>query len=131
MIKKILCVEDDPISNAINVRLLKRMVEGLEVIQATNGKQAIDLIETAQSLQQPPPDLILLDLNMPIMNGWEFIEYYQNNLLSYHWPTRIVIVTSSVDKADIERAAKYSFIINYFTKPLTIENMALLLKQWL
>jgi CheY-like chemotaxis protein len=84
---------------------------------AFNGGQALDYIS-----QQQTPDtsfLVLLDINMPVMDGWEFLDTIQTfNLLA---PIYIVMVTSSVDNRDRKKAKTYTQVIDYVEKPLSVD----------
>ena len=132
MIKKLLCVDDD----ATTLMLIKMVVEkasfAKEVITASNGREAIDYYHTL--LQQSPegkidyPQLIFLDLNMPIMNGWEFLDEFIETLYPNFPNTNVVILSSSTNPVDKERAKKYPIIIGYIFKPITVDLIKKLVK---
>jgi len=65
------------------------------------------------------PDLILLDLNMPVMDGWEFLEIYQQKYALLFPTTKILILSSTVNPKDKQRADQYLFIIGFENKPLS------------
>lgn len=106
---KILLVEDDPISNFITKSKLTKI--GAEKVDVTeNGQCAISFLEGES------PDLIFLDINMPIMDGFEFLEQCRQNRIWSLIP--VVILTSSVRPCDKESALEYSNVIGFFEKPL-------------
>ncbi len=86
----------------------------------SNGKQALDYI----SRHHTPNTafLVLLDINMPEMDGWEFLDAIQT--LSFKAPVSVVMVTSSVDNRDRKKANTYSQVIDYIEKPLSIISCA-------
>lgn len=118
-----LVVDDDPISCFINQKILEltKITEHVKIVH--NGAEAIDYIRN--SIQQQPelqiiPDLIFLDLNMPVMNGFEFLNIFQDLPFEYRKAVKIVILTSSNNKSDIQRAKDYN-VARYINKPLTLE----------
>lgn len=106
---KILLVEDDPISNFITKSKLNK-VGAENVFETENGQSAITFLE-GESL-----DLIFLDINMPIMDGFEFLERCRQNRIWSLIP--VVILTSSVRPCDKESALEYSNVIGFLEKPL-------------
>lgn len=110
--KNIILIDDDEINNFINRKLLSRYDHDLAIIEFIVAKEALDhLRKSGNSL----PDIILLDINMPGMNGWEFIrEFTKLNLNG----TRIIMLTSSIDQRDEVKASSFSEVKGYFTKPL-------------
>ena len=127
MIKKVLCVDDDAISLTISQLLLKRTGFAAEVETAIDGSDALEyfsnLFEDEPTELNKAPELILLDINMPVMNGWEFLHEYvplYEKKLSH---TKIVILSSTIDPEDFALAKKYPVVIQFISKPLSIENL--------
>ncbi|MBT0606699.1 response regulator [Aequorivita echinoideorum] len=112
-------VDDDPIF----VYGTRRMMELVNFCDAflifKNGKDALDnltaLIEAGQRL----PDLILLDLNMPIMDGWQFLDVFTQ--IEIEKKIVIYIVSSSIDPKDFDRAKHYDSVSNFVVKPISID----------
>jgi len=127
MIKKVLCVDDDTISLTISQLLLKRTGFASEVVTAIDGSDALDYFEKIFASDphsiENAPELILLDINMPIMNGWEFLEAYVPLYASKLSKTRIVILSSTIDPEDFAQAKKYPVVIQFISKPLSIDNL--------
>jgi CheY-like chemotaxis protein len=117
---KILVVDDDFINNIITEEIIKNTGLSEEIHIATNGQEAIDFIkEHCMTVDTSTCiDLILLDLNMPIMDGFEFLEKVQNYPLQQ--TVKIVVLTTSTDNRDVDKANKYP-IAGFLSKPLTIE----------
>ncbi len=131
MIKKnVLLVDDDKIFNLLNQKTLQQMGVANEIHTALNGKEAIDLINDYYRGAKIMPEIILLDLNMPIMDGFSFIEAFQRLNVPNKDKTKIIIVSSSNDERDMKRAEELG-IHNYLTKPLLEEDLrAVLNLEW-
>lgn len=112
-ITRIMLVDDDKINNYINKTLIKKYNEAVQVIDVLNGKEALNYLVS----NRPTPDVILLDITMPVMNGWEFIEHFKKLNLNY---TKLLILTTSVDSADRAKAIAYGLDIDFVSKPLNI-----------
>ncbi|TAG31810.1 MAG: response regulator [Sphingobacteriia bacterium] len=128
MINKILCVDDDSISLTISKLLLKRNGFADEVITAVDGSDAIDYFKELFASSTNPiddaPTLILLDINMPVMNGWDFLEAYIPEFASKLPNTRVIILSSTIDPEDFSRAKKFPVVAQFVSKPLSVENLA-------
>lgn len=116
--KNILLVDDDSIFNFLNSKMLEKTGLVNEVHTALNGKQAIDLLNSYYMKASSLPDVILLDLNMPVMDGFEFLEAFKRINTPHKEKVNIVIVTSSQDPNDLARAKKMG-ITQYLTKPVS------------
>ena len=123
MIQKVLCIDDDPISIMICRKVISRSMFATETDAANNGEKALryleDIIETEGSIY---PELILLDLNMPIMNGWEFLENYEQSFAK-NFDSKIVILSSTIDPEDVKKSQQYSTVIDFISKPITVASL--------
>lgn len=118
-------VDDSDIVIFLHTEILSYSRLSSSPLSALNGQQALDLITEKES--KDVEYLVLLDINMPVMDGWQFLE----NLGTLGNPPKVhvVIVTSSIDTIDKKKAAKYPHVIGFFEKPLTQEN-CLQMKQF-
>jgi CheY-like chemotaxis protein len=118
MKKEVLLVDDDSIINFINVAMLKHVgiSEGVHI--ANNGVEALDLINGYFIGQRSLPNVILLDLNMPVMDGFAFIEAFQRIQVPGKQHVQIVVLTSSNSPVDMDRAMKLG-VRNYLVKPIS------------
>lgn len=120
--KNILLVDDDDIFNFLNTKLLETSGVASEIHTANNGQQAIDLLNNYFSGTASLPDVILLDLNMPVMDGFGFLQAFKRLNLPRKERVSIIIVTSSEDANDMARARDMG-VTTYLTKPVSRERL--------
>jgi CheY-like chemotaxis protein len=114
----IFLVDDDPINNLINKRLLVKLGIKALILEFQEGIEAISLLEKSDPKKST---LIFLDINMPIMNGWEFLSVYQEKFP--HRNDEIIILSSSIDYQDRLKAQDYKVVSGYLEKPLTMDKI--------
>lgn len=124
-IKNVLLIDDDPASNYIAQLLLRKSGAVEEITVAANGQEALNYIMQHGSANGYP-DLILLDINMPQMDGFEFMEHFQH--LPFAASVRVVVLSSSVSSKDLKTASAYK-IKDFVNKPLTKEKLAQLIEN--
>jgi CheY-like chemotaxis protein len=120
----ILLVDDDEINNFISIKLIKKALDNTSISACLNGRFAIE--ELAEIQKQDPsllPDFILLDINMPIMNGWEFLDEYKRLNIDPMGKSKIYIISSSVFSNDINKARSYPLVKNFISKPLSVDKI--------
>lgn len=121
-------IDDDKIFNFLSEKTIASLGLANEIHFALNGKQALDLLEEYKKGNVQRPDIIFLDLNMPVMNGYEFIEAFALMDLPDKSGITIVILTSSADPDDLARARELG-IKYYFNKPLTKDEIKKMIGQ--
>lgn len=120
--KKVLLIDDDDATVYITERLLKKSGAEVDLLVAGHGQEALDIVrEVCQS--QECPELILLDINMPVMNGFEFLEELQKSADLSSAGLKIVLLSSSTHLSDLARAKKYP-VIDFIHKPITLEKLS-------
>ena len=125
----VLLVDDDEINNFISIKLIKKALLNTEIMACLNGKFAIDqLVEIQRNDISKLPDYILLDINMPIMNGWEFLDEYKRLNIDPLGKTKIFIISSSVFSNDINKARSYPLVKDFISKPLNVDKIVELFK---
>ena len=96
-----------------------------------NGEEAINFIKENQDTPDALPNLILLDIDMPIMDGFQFLKAYREIETNLSKKIAIYMVSSSVDLEDIERAKGYTAVIDYLSKPLKSEKLKAIIEKTL
>ncbi len=122
-LKKILLIDDDTINNFIVINKLKNIGLVENTVSVLNGQEGIDYLQKCILENSDFPELILLDINMPILDGWGFLEEFSKLEKTYQNKTSIYMVSSSVYNEDIERSKKYSSIKMFISKPLVRERL--------
>lgn len=122
-LNSILLVDDDEPTNFINQIVIKRLGCAENVTAVKSGLAALDYLNTQEEKGNPLPNLIFLDINMPAMNGWEFLEEFKK--LPDHQKSKITIVmlTTSVNPDDHAKAISYKEVADFEIKPLTADKM--------
>lgn len=116
MNQKAFIIDDDQICHFITQHLIKSENLAQEVTCFYEAGEALQLL--AGALPNNMPDMIFLDLNMPHMNGWQFLDALRPYETQISTRSKIFILTSSVDLADQEKARNYPYVSGYFYKPL-------------
>jgi CheY-like chemotaxis protein len=120
LINDIFLIDDDGLVNFLNQEIIRDAYPEKKVRSFEN---ALDALETLKKIAELPnsklPQLILLDINMPVMDGWEFLEAFRQLPKTIIQDCKVVMHTSSIDPRDIEKAKTFSSVTDYITKPLT------------
>ncbi|MEJ7646431.1 MAG: response regulator [Chryseolinea sp.] len=127
--KKVLLIDDDPVTNMINTKLIMR--EFNFIVEAyTNAQETlIHLQNLIISSPDKIPDIIFLDINMPVMDGWQFLDEFEKLPATLVEKAKIFMLTSSIDADDILKARAYGSVSDFISKPLTSNKIRLLIKE--
>lgn len=114
----ILLVDDDETTNYLNKRLLNNLAIAERIEVATNGEEALKFLQTNHAAGNPNPELILLDIKMPVMDGFEFLEEYDQLPSELKNCVLVMMLTSSASFYDLERLKQYNTVQRHISKPL-------------
>ena len=125
MLDQILCVDDDPITLMLCKKVITKASFSNEIITLQNGEEALNHFNTLKHTNNKDksitrPQLIFLDLNMPVMGGWEFLDHFINPEFSEFNTIKIVILSSTIDPEDMKKSKKYPMVIDFLPKPISI-----------
>lgn len=118
-LQSILLIDDDSTSNFLHKRIMQKLELTAEINVSENGQEALNRIKTAES--QKGEQLVLLDLNMPIMDGWEFLDEFEKLPEEVTSNFKVYILSTSINPDDKLRAESKLSVKGYLTKPLTKE----------
>ena len=125
-IKTICIVDDDEIYTFTIDRVLARAEIAENIIFFPDGKKAIDFIKMNVGNGDALPDIVLLDINMPVMNGWAFLEEYATIVNQLKKKIIIYLASSSIAEEDFARARKNKLVTDYLVKPITVDQLAII-----
>lgn len=121
--------DDDPIFRLIFKMTVKKVREGLTLLEFENGKLACESLRKAVERQVNVPSFLFMDVNMPEMNGWECLDKIKRMNMGQHPANpRIFIMSSSVNQADEERIRQYSCASGFLRKPISVKKLNEILK---
>ena len=123
VLKCIMLVDDDPDDNFIHERAIKKTDLANIVVTKTTGMDALEYLKSNKDNKNSHPELIFLDINMPGMNGWEFLQEYARLDKELQSRAIIIMLTTSEYPDDVARAKTWDFVSDFITKPLTKEIM--------
>lgn len=128
-LKNTCIIDDDPIFVFGTKRMMKQINFSEDILVYENGQDAILNLKKMVDDGIPLPAVIFLDLNMPIMNGWEFLDDFVKIPNPNREHVVVYIVSSSIDPRDIERVEKYRTVNKYMIKPVTPEDLQKILEE--
>lgn len=112
-------VDDNMIANFIMKKVISNVDGSLTICDYTDSEKALGI------LNEVNPTVIFLDLNMPVLDGWQFL----NSMLERNLDNKVYILTSSTSELDRQRSATYKNVVSFLNKPLAEETVAAILKS--
>jgi response regulator RpfG family c-di-GMP phosphodiesterase len=126
----IMLIDDNADDNFFHERVIRKSNLAEKIIVKELAQDALDYLVRSKKADEPYPDLIFLDINMPRMNGWEFLEAYAALKKHYESNVVIVILTTSENPDDYRKAMDQEIAIEFCNKPLTKEILANLIDKY-
>ena len=121
--KNALLIDDNHIDNMINKRILENQGIAEHIIATLSGSDAITLLNEQLDQEDTFPDLIFLDIRMPEMDGFQFLEAFERLDTPYKYSTKIYMLSSSLDPTDQRRVLESKFVLRFIGKPLTVSHL--------
>jgi response regulator of citrate/malate metabolism len=124
-----LLVDDDQDAIFINEYLINQAKVGGEIYKAESVSIAMDLLKSLGKENKHLPDLILLDIRMPVEDGFVFLQKFNELPEDIKHKSKVVMITSSLDVQDCKKAMAYPNVIDYISKPLTLEKLEIITEK--
>ena len=118
-IKCILLVDDNQADNYLHKMVIEKMRIAQDIRIVQTGEEALEYLQQHDKTRFPEPNLIFLDINMPGINGWEFLEEYKKLDFEFHEHVFVVMLSTSPNPEDREKAQQNRYFADFLNKPLT------------
>jgi len=121
MLNTILFVDDDPITLMLCKKVISKAAFSDQIITAQNGEEAINLFHNLlDDSEKTVPELIFLDLNMPIMGGWDFLEEFSKPTFKQFRNIKVIVLSSTIDPEDLEKIKEFPMVMDFLPKPISL-----------
>jgi CheY-like chemotaxis protein len=129
-LNSILLIDDDNTTNYLHKKIISKSEIDIPIKVANNGKEGIDELIALNEILKDKEELVLifLDVNMPVMDGWTFLDYFNEIESKLNYTTQLFMVSSSINPDDKNRALKNDNVIDYLPKPLNVTIIKSILK---
>jgi CheY-like chemotaxis protein len=124
----VMLIDDNEIDNLINQKMIEAAGLANRIYTHTGAKSAIEFLRNIETLeedvlQKVQPDIIFLDIDMPLMDGFQFLDEFEKLSAKTKERSKIVMLTSSINPQDVSKSKKYSYVKQYINKPLSQINL--------
>ena len=123
-------IDDDSVYQFTASRTLKATNRDYQILQFPNGQEALNFLNSNTQTPEQVPDIIFLDINMPITDGWKFLEEFRKLKTAIQKEIRIYMVSSSIDPRDHDRAKSIEEVTDYVEKPISLDKFSEVLLSW-
>lgn len=124
----VLLVDDNDTDNFINQRIIELAGFSKNIVVKNSGKSALEYLQQEENNLENLPDLIFLDINMPIVDGFVFLIEFEQFSEAVKNKCKVCVLSSSDNHRDIERITSNEFVVDFVTKPLSVETLNGLIK---
>jgi CheY-like chemotaxis protein len=123
----VMLIDDNEIDNLINQKMIEAASITEHIFTHTGARSAIEFLRNIEKIskiaQDVLPDVIFLDIDMPLMDGFQFLDEFEKLNEDTKKKCKIVMLTSSINPQDVNKSKKYSYVKKYINKPLSQENL--------
>lgn len=126
----ILLIDDDEPTNYMNEKFIREADCTDNIIIRESGDEGLEYLRNCAENGDPLPELIFLDINMPGMNGWDFLEEYKKLDESIQSEILLIMLTTSLNPDDKDRAEKIEEISGFINKPFSVETLNVVLETY-
>ena len=121
--KQFLLIDDDEIICIVHPAIIRQAFPDSQVIVIKSSTEALEYLKTIVATNEPLPDVIFLDINLPQMNGFELLDKLSEEDINYLQNSKIYMLSSSIDQRDMDRVEANEIITGFVGKPLSIDFM--------
>ncbi len=129
MTKTLCIIDDDDLYKLLLKKTIQKLEYNTEIMCFSNGEEAIQSFTKNKNNAGKLPDIVLLDINMPVMDGWEFMENYKSLRHDLCKPITVYIASSSIARQDVEKSEEYKEISGYLIKPIVKDTIKDLIQK--
>lgn len=128
-LKNVLLIDDSESDNFYHARKITKMGITDNIQMCFSGPEALEYLKSELEGVYPQPTLIFLDINMPGMNGWEFLEEYEKLDIAQQGEIVLTMLSNSIDERDKQKAEEYKSVQGYYSKPLNEKYLTSILER--
>jgi CheY-like chemotaxis protein len=122
--RKVFVIDDDDIVIYLTKLIINESLPDLEVVSFEYASDSIAVLQKLVATNKAFPEYILLDINMPMVDGWDFLEVYKEFPFDKRAQCKLMIYSSSISPSEESRAKSYTCVADYVSKPITTETLA-------